>query len=278
MRNTIKNAFKSPKLVVGFVLFLIILLSSILISIFSNCDPLQTTATSFSQPGREHMFGADNFGRDEFIELFFGIATSLKIGLIAGVIATLVGLAVGLLSGYIGGVVDDVLMFLTNIFIVIPQFIILVLVSTSFSSRSYVVTALVIAFTGWPWTARAVRAQTISLRNRDHVDLAKLSGYSTAKIIVREILPYLASYVMMAFILQVASGILNEAQISMLGLGPQHVATLGLMLNWATQFEALSSGAWWAFMPPVIMIALCTFSLNLMNTGLDQVFNPQLRG
>lgn len=278
MKNTVKNAFKSPKLVVGFTLFLLILLASILIPVLSHCDPLQISTGTFAPPGKQYLLGADNFGRNEFIELFFGIATSLKIGLIAGVIATLVGLVIGLLSGYIGGTLDDVLMFITNIFIVIPQFIILVLVSTSITSRSYVVTALVIAFTGWPWTARAVRSQTISLRNRDHVNLAKLSGYSTAKIIVREILPYLASYVMMAFILQVASGILNEAQISMLGLGPQHVATLGLMLNWATQFEALSSGAWWAFMPPVIMIALCTFSLNLMNTGLDQVFNPQLRG
>jgi peptide/nickel transport system permease protein len=97
------------------------------------------------------------------------------------------------------------------------------------------------------------------------------------RIIIRDILPYLGSYVMMAFILQVASGILSEASLSMLGLGPQNVASLGLMMHWAMTFSALSVGAWWAFLPVVLMIALITFSLNLINSGLDQIFNPQIR-
>jgi len=140
-------------------------------------------------------------------------------------------------------------------------------------------TALVIGITAWPWTARSVRAQTLSLKNRDHVNLSKLSGHSLVRIIIRDILPYVASYVTMAYILQVASAILAEAQLSMLGLGPRttEIATLGLMLRWAIQFQAPLSGAWWAFIPVILSIALITFSLNLMNTGLDQVFNPQLR-
>ena len=94
-----------------------------------------------------------------------------------------------------------------------------------------------------------------------------------------DILPYLASYVVMAMILQISSGILSEAQLSMLGLGPStaEATTLGLMMNWAQKFGALTSMSWWAFIPVIISIALITFSLNLMNTGLDQVFNPQLR-
>lgn len=278
MKNQIKVAFSSVKFVVGFVLFVLLFLMIFIYPFANGGDPLQSVSPSFTGPGRELPLGSDNFGRDEFLEVFAGARTSLLIGLIAGAIATVVGLVIGLFSGYVGGVVDDILSFVTNMFIVIPQFVILVLVSSSISSRSFLVTALVIAFTGWPWTARAVRAQTMSLRNRDHVNLAKMSGYGVPKIIAFEILPYVASYVMMAFILHVASGILNEAQISMLGLGPQHVATLGWMLNWAMQFEALTSGAWWAFIPPVLMIALSTFSLNLMNIGLDQIFNPQLRG
>lgn len=278
MKNQIKVAFSSVKFVVGFVLFVLLFLMMFFYPLANGRDPLQSVSPSFTAPGQSLPLGSDNFGRDEFLEVFAGARTSVLIGLIAGAIATVIGLIVGLFSGYVGGVLDDILSFVTNIFIVIPQFVILVLVSSSISSRSFLVTALVIAFTGWPWTARAVRAQTMSLRNRDHVNLAKMSGYSVPKIIAFEILPYVASYVMMAFILQVASGILNEAQISMLGLGPQHVATLGWMLNWAMQFEALTSGAWWAFIPPVLMIALSTFSLNLMNVGLDQIFNPQIRG
>jgi ABC-type dipeptide/oligopeptide/nickel transport system permease subunit len=119
----------------------------------------------------------------------------------------------------------------------------------------------------------------VSLRNRDHVNLSKLSGHSLLRIITTDILPYIASYVVMAFILQVSSGILAEAQLSVLGLGPKtsSTATLGLMMRWAMLYTAHLNGAWWAYFPVVIVIALISFSMNLMNTGLDQVFNPQLR-
>ena len=139
--------------------------------------------------------------------------------------------------------------------------------------------ALIIGLTSWPWTTRSVRSQVISLRNRDHVNLSKLSGHSMMRIIFTDILPYIASYVVMAMILQISSGILSEAQLSMIGLGPAttKTATLGLMMNWAMQYSAHLNGSWWAYFPVVIMIALISFSLNLMNTGLDQVFNPQLR-
>jgi peptide/nickel transport system permease protein len=173
--------------------------------------------------------------------------------------------------------VDNILSTITNIFIVIPSFVILVLISVSVSTRNFATTALVIGITAWPWTARSVRAQTTSLRNRDHVNLSKLSGHSMPRIIVQDILPYVASYVMMAFILQCASGILAEASLSMLGLGPQNVASLGLMMSWASTFSALPVGAWWAFLPVVLMVALISFSLNLINSGLDQIFNPQIR-
>jgi peptide/nickel transport system permease protein len=235
------------------------------------------TAVQRETPKVLHILGTDNFGRDVMAELAAGTRTSLIIGLIAGTIATLIGLTIGLLAGYTGGQADNFLSSVTNIFIVIPSFVILVLVSVSINARSFWTTGIVIGITSWPWTARSVRAQTTSLRNRDHVNLSKLSGHSMPRIIFRDILPYIASYVVMAFILQVASGILSEAQISMLGLGPRNVASLGLMMNWAVFFSALPTGAWWAFLPVVLMIALINFSLNLMNSGLDQIFNPQIR-
>jgi peptide/nickel transport system permease protein len=229
------------------------------------------------QPIALHILGTDNFGRDMMAQLVAGTKTSLVIGLLAGTIATLIGLTIGLLAGYLGGQIDNFLSSITNIFLVIPSFVILVLVSVSVSTRSFLTTGIIIGVTSWPWTARAVRSQTTSLRNRDHVNLSKLSGHSMPRIIIKDILPYIASYVVMAFILQVASGILSEASISMLGLGPRNVATLGLMMNWAGSFNALFNGNWWAFLPMVLMISLITFSLNLMNSGLDQIFNPQIR-
>ena len=225
--------------------------------------------------------GTDNFGRDVLTELVRATGVSLQIGFVAGLIATLIGLTLGLLAGYIGGMVDDAIMLVTNLFTVIPTFVLLILISFSIGQdkRGAVTIAVVIGLTSWVWTARAVRSQVFSLRNRDHVNLSKLSGHSVAHIILADILPYIASYVVMAFILQISSGILAEAGLSILGLGPRttEVPTLGLMMNWAMIYQAEILGKWWAYFPVLVTIALATFSLNLMNTGLDQVFNPALR-
>ena len=225
--------------------------------------------------------GTDNFGRDVLTELVSATRTSMEIGFVAGIIATLIGLTLGLLSGYIGGLVDDLIMLVTNLFTVIPTFVLLILISFSIGQdkRGAVTIAVVIGFTSWVWTARAVRSQVVSLRNRDHVNLSKLSGHSIVYIIVADILPYIASYVVMALILQISSGILAEAGLSILGLGPRttDVSTLGLMMNWAMIYQAPTLGKWWAYFPVIVDIALITFSMNLMNTGLDQVFNPALR-
>lgn len=225
--------------------------------------------------------GTDNFGRDVLTELVKAIEVSLEIGFVAGIVATLIGLTLGLLSGYIGGWVDDMIMFVTNLFTVIPSFVLLVLISFSIGQeqRGAVTIAIVIGLTSWVWTTRAVRSQVISLRNRDHVNLSKIAGHSIFHIILNDILPYIASYVVMALILQISSAILAEASLSILGLGPKTsvVPTLGLMMNWAMIYQAEILGKWWAYFPVIVAIALITFSMNLMNTGLDQVFNPALR-
>jgi peptide/nickel transport system permease protein len=225
--------------------------------------------------------GTDNFGRDVLKELVKATEVSLEIGLVAGVIATLIGLTLGLLAGYVGGFVDDIIMFFTNLFTVIPSFVLLILISFSVGQekRGAATIAVVIGLTSWYWTTRAVRAQVISLRNRDHVNLSKLSGHSVVHIILNDILPYIASYAVMALILQISLGILTEAGLSILGLGPRttKVPTLGLMMNWAMIYQAQILGKWWAYFPVIIVIALIAFSMNLMNTGLDQVFNPALR-
>ncbi len=240
---------------------------------YVNIGDLYTTQT--------FPLGTDNFGRDVLTELVSATTTSLRIGLIAGLIATTIGLILGLIAGYVGGLVDNIITFITNLFTVIPSFVILILISYSVGqgARGVGLVSVIIGLTSWTWTTRSVRSQVISLRNRDHVNLSKLSGHSMFRIIFTDILPYIASYVVMALILQISSGILAEAQLSMLGLGPAttKTATLGLMMNWAMMYSAHLNGSWWAYFPVILTIALISFSLNLMNTGLDQVFNPQLR-
>lgn len=225
--------------------------------------------------------GTDNFGRDVLTQLVTATAVSLRIGLVAGVIATTIGVTLGLVAGYLGGLADDLITFFTTLFIVIPSIVLLILISFSIGQeqRGAFVIAVVIGLTAWPWTARAVRAQVISLRNRDHVSMSRLSGHSLIYIIFRDVFPYVASYVVMAFILQISAAILIEANLSILGLGPRttDVPTLGLIMNWAMIYQAHILGYWWAYVPAIIAITLIAFSLLLMNTGLDQIFNPQLR-
>ncbi|MEK4120206.1 MULTISPECIES: ABC transporter permease [Paenibacillus] len=277
MNSSFRILIKSPKFMFGACMLLAMIGLVLIYPLFNRSDPLEMIALAYQPPDSKLLLGSDNFGRDLFLELIYGIRTSLQVGLIAGVFATAIGLVIGLTSGYIGGMIDNLLTAVTNIFIVIPSFVILILISVSIDSRSSFVTAVIIGVTSWPWTARAVRAQTSSLRNRDHVNIAKISGYSTPRIIVSEILPYIASYVVMAFVLQTASGILSEASISMLGLGPYNTISLGIIMNWALVFEAPVAGAWWAFIPAAISIAMITFSLYMMNTGMDEIFNPKIR-
>jgi len=277
MNHSVTILVRSPKFMFGVVVLLLMLGLVLIYPLINRNDPLEMMAMAFQPPDGKLLLGSDNFGRDLFLELMYGIRTSLKVGLIAGVCATVIGLVIGLTAGYIGGLVDNLLTAVTNIFIVIPSFIILILISVSINSRSSLVTAVIIGITSWPWTARAVRAQTTSLRNRDHVNIAKISGHSTPRIILFEILPYIASYVVMAFVLQTASGILSEASISMLGLGPYNTISLGIIMNWALIFEAPVAGAWWAFIPAAFSIAVITFSLYMMNTGMDEIFNPKIR-
>jgi peptide/nickel transport system permease protein len=225
--------------------------------------------------------GTDNFGRDVLTELVTATRVSLQIGFVAGLVATTIGLTLGLLAGYIGGLLDDLIVFVTNLFTVIPSIVLLILISFSIGQerRGAFTIAVVIGLTSWVWTARAVRAQVVSLRNRDHVNLSKLSGHSVGRIVIADILPYIASYVVMALVLQISFGILAEAGLSILGLGPRttDVPTLGLMMNWAMIYQAHLLGKWWAYLPVLFTIALVSFSMNLMNTGLDQIFNPALR-
>jgi peptide/nickel transport system permease protein len=206
-----------------------------------------------------------------------GTRTSLSIGLVAGTVATLIGVFIGTVAGYVGGIVEEILMAFTNVVITIPSIVILILLSIALSTRSIVVMGIIIGLTSWPWTARAVRAQTSSLRSREHVDVARLSGTKTLPLIIWEIIPYMLSYIVMAFVLQLNTGILQEAALSMLGLGIDKGISLGIMLQWALLWEAVRTGAWWAFVPPTLFLTLIAFSLLLIQSSLDRIFNPRLR-
>jgi peptide/nickel transport system permease protein len=273
-----RNLLRSPFFVLGMSLFLCTLLLALLGPLLLHVDVNTRVGLAYLAPSAAHWLGTDHMGVDMISLLIAGLRSSLYVGFLAGSVATVIGTSIGLYSGYEGGLIDDVLTAATNLFLVIPSLIVLLLLSASIENgRSLSLIALIIGCTTWTWSARAVRAQAKSLRNRDHVALARINGYGTFGIVTLHIMPYLLSYIFMVFILQMAAGILSEASLSMLGLGPYDSVSLGKILNEAKTNEALTDGAWWAFAPAMVLITMIVFSLYIINTSLEGVFNPRLR-
>ena len=274
----LKNLLKSPAFLLGGGLFLATLLLALLGPVLGNLDIKTRVGLPYMAPSGKALLGTDHLGLDMVSLLVEGLRSSLYVGFVAGTVATVVGTLIGVYGGYKGGLIDDILTVVTNLFLVIPSLIVLILISASLDEgRSLSLIALLIGCTTWTWSARAVRAQAGSLRNRDHVALARINGYGTLGIVFFHIMPYLLSYVFMVFILQMAAGILSEASLSMLGLGPYDSVSLGKILNEAKTNEALTDGAWWAFAPAMVLITTIVFSLYIINTSLEGVFNPRLR-
>jgi len=264
--------------VVGISLFLITILVALFGPLFYEMN-LQRVGMPYDAPSGKYWLGLDNFGRDYIALLLRGLSSSLYVGLIAGVIATSIGTLVGLYGGFKGGIADDILSVITNLFVVIPQFVILILISSTFEKRSLALVAVIIGFTAWTWSARGVRAQAAALKSKDHISLARLNGDGIMKVLIVHVLPYILSYVFMVFILQVSSGILSEAAISMIGLGPtgDNAISLGVILNDANRYGGLSGRFWHTFLPATCVISALVFALYLINTSMEGVFNPRLR-
>jgi peptide/nickel transport system permease protein len=270
-------ALRNWKFVFGASLVLVLLLVAIFGPMLTAYTPLAFDGPTDARPSADYWFGTTSFGQDVFSQFVNGLRAAFLVGAVGGGIAWLLGAAVGFTAGYRGGWVDDVLNMLTNVVLVIPTLAILIIVAAYINVHSYVTEALLIGLTSWPWAARAVRAQTFTLKTREFVDMARLTGRNTRQIITTEIAPNMSSYLLMMFILLFGGAILIGASLDFLGLGPSGQVSLGLMMNNAFNASALLLGSWWWFLPPGIGIILLVGGLYVMNVGLDEVFNPKLR-
>lgn len=267
-----------PRFYVALGVFLAIALFGVLGPyVLTDRSPTDVVGGLYDKPSGDAWLGTDNIGHDVFTNLVYGTRTSLYVGLLAGIVATLLGVLIGTVAGYRGGWLDELLMGFTNVVLTIPSFIVLLLISITLQTRTASGVALVIAITSWTWLARAVRAQASSVRTREHLDIARLSGARTVSLIIFDVIPYMLSYIVMAFVLQVSSAVLAEALLSLLGLGPSNGVSLGIMLHWALAWEAVRTGAWWAFVPPTLLLTLIAYTLLMLQSSLDEVFNPRLR-
>jgi peptide/nickel transport system permease protein len=271
-------ALRNSKVLGGAGVLLAILLVGVIAPFFVGYGPRERGAGPRNgAPSADHWFGTTTFGEDVFTQFAYGIRATFLVAVLAAAIAAILGMAIGFIAGYLGGIVDEILMVVTNIVLVLPVFVVLIVVTSYLGINNIPTQAFVIGIFSWPWVARAVRAQTFSLRARDYVDLARLTGVGPLTIIRKEIAPNMGSYLVMVFILLFAGAVLFAASLDFLGLGPRDGMSLGLMLQLATEWGALHLGMWWWFIPPGAAITMITGAAYVTNVGLDEVFNPKLR-
>ncbi|XKK40881.1 ABC transporter permease [Nocardiopsis sp. ARC36] len=275
--ETLHYARRNPKLLIGLGIVLAFLLLGLIGPLFVDHGPNEYVGPQSQPPNGEFWLGTTSFGQDIWAQFVFGVRTTFLIGVFGGGVAFVIGTAVGFVAGYKGGIVDEILNMLTNVVLVLPAMVVLIVAIAYLDARGVFVQGLFIGLTSWPWAARAVRSQALSLATRDYVDLARLSGRRTGKIITTEIAPNMSSYLVMSFILLFGGAILIAAGLDFIGLGPSDGVSLGLMLESAVAWSALQFGMWWWFVPPGLGITVIVSSLYILNVGLDEVFNPKLR-
>jgi peptide/nickel transport system permease protein len=271
-------ALRNKKLLIGLSIILFFLVLGLVGPLLAQNKPFDyVNPLGAVPPSSEYWFGTTFFGQDVFSQFVHGLRATFLVGAIGGGIGTLIGMLIGFTAGYRGGIVDEILNAMTNIVLVIPTLAVLLIIAAYLEVRSILTECIFIGLTAWPWTARAIRAQTFSLRTRDFVDLARMSGMKSLRIVFSEIAPNMMSYLLLVFILQFGGAILNAATLDFIGLGPTNAISLGLMMQYAVLWGALQLGTWWWFVPPGLAITSIVGALYSMNVGLDEVFNPKLR-
>jgi len=264
------------KVIVGSTILAFFVLVALLGPLIVTQDPLKYTLNLMAPPSADHLLGTNQGGQDVFSQLVIGTRSTLFWSLVSGVLVMLIAITVGLVGGYFGGVVDDFLSLVTNVFLVIPSFP-LAIVAAEFFSRTTLTIAIIVALTNWPWSARVLRSQTLSLRSREFITAARANGESTWRIVFFDIFPNQTSIVAAAFITTTIQVLLAVAGLEFLGFGDSGVVSWGTMLYEAYNGSALFQGAWWWFAPPGICIALFGSGLALLNFGVDELADPRLR-
>jgi peptide/nickel transport system permease protein len=233
-------------------------------------------ANRYHPPSKDFLFGADWFGRDTYSLTVFGTRASLIVGFVASVISIVLGTTIGLVAGYFGKVSDEILMRFTDFFLVIPWFP-LMIVFVMLMGRSFTNVIIVIGIVSWPSTARIVRSQVLSVKEKAFVERARAIGARSGHIISTHILPNVLPLIFANTILLIANSIFSEAFLDFFGLGPQNTISWGTMLEVANDKSAFSSYAWWTILPPGFCIVALIMAFYLMGDALDEILNPKLR-
>ena len=228
-------------------------------------------------PSWHHLFGTTDQGSDIFSQVVVGARRSLLLGAGAGALATAVAAVLGITAAYSGGLVDEVVNFLTNVFLTIPPIPLLVVASGYLKARGLGTMIVVLALVLWAFEARILRGQALSLKNRDFILAAKASGEPTRRIVFGELMPNMISRIAAAFVLVFFVALLTDAGLEFLGLGDAGKVSWGTTLYWAQTNSTVLQGEWWPFMFPGLALAITVLGLTFLLAGIDELSNPRLR-
>jgi peptide/nickel transport system permease protein len=261
------------------VLLLLFIIIGVIMPPFAPYDPRSwNTVPRNLQPSQAHLLGTTSLGQDTFWLLTFAVQNSLFVGVVVAFFATAAGVLAGLIGGFVGGWIDRVLTLLMDVFISVPSLPILILVASLLQGKTSLLTiSLVLIVFNWPWPARQVRSIALSMREREFINTARFSGAGTLSIILREIFPYVLTWSLANFVNTVLVAIATESGLAVIGLSSVQQATLGTMIYWGLQYQALLAHRWWWIGTPVVAVVLLFVALFLASTGFAD-FSAERRG
>src|ERR1700677_3396811 len=275
--NMWRGLLRNRKAQIGVFFLLFFLVLAVFPGLIAPYSPSAEIFQPNLAPSAAHWLGTTSFGQDIFSQLIWGARQSLIIAFAAGFIATLVAVLIGVASAYIGGVTDGVLSTVTDILLVIPIFPLFIVIAAYLKSAGLLDIIIILGALNWSYSARQLRVQALSMRNRDFLKAAAVRGERTSYIITAEMLPSMSSLIVAAFCLNAVFAVLTAAGLQFIGLGDPNAQSWGTMLYWSYQQAALQSGlALWAIMPGVCL-ALLGGALALINFAFDEISNPALR-
>jgi len=276
--KTLRELFRDGRFSLGAaVLFVLVVLA--LLSFFSPYDPTEWRVVLRDMPPSwEHLLGTNSMGQDVFWRMTFAARNSLIVAVFGAAMSRVIAVTVGLVAGYSGGVIDRVLMFISDGFMVIPLFLILVLLAMLIREHMNLVNmALLFGIVGWPWDTRLIRSQILSLREREFTYTAILSGTPTRKLIFNEYFLFIMPLVFTTLINNMAWVVGMEITLSLIGLTNLAIPTLGAMLRWAVTYQAMLLGLWWWLLAPIGVSVALFVALYLVSLGTSEYLDPRAR-
>jgi peptide/nickel transport system permease protein len=269
---------RNPKSLFGLVVVAFMIGVALIAPWISVAHPTDFNLLAARQaPSWHHLFGTTDQGSDIFSQVVLGARRSLILGAAAAVLATVLASVLGILAAYSGGLVDEVINFLTNVFLVIPTIPLLIVISAYLKSRGMTTMILVLGLTLWSFEARILRGQALTLKNRDFVQAARVAGESTWRVVFGELMPNMISRIAAAFVLVFYIALLVDAGLEFLGLGDMTGTSWGITLYWAQVNSTVLQGEWWPFFFPGAALAFTVLGLVLLLAGIDEISNPRLR-